>query len=83
VIRARAPEVDLPAPRLEVIDDAANGGVRTLRLSSPRGAPYAHLEMDLPGEWTEASVDGEEIYVSKVPAEQRGTFAMTQLESPR
>jgi hypothetical protein len=39
--------------------------------------------MDFPGEWTEASVDGEEIDVSKVPAEQRGTFAMTQLKSPR
>jgi hypothetical protein len=84
VIRAPAPQVDLPAPRLKLLDDTVNGGVRNLRLrlASPRGAPYAHLEMDLPGEWTQASVDGEEIDVSKVPAERRGNFAMTFYNLP-
>jgi hypothetical protein len=38
--------------------------------------------MDLPGEWTQASVDGQVIDVSKVPAERRGTFAMTFYNLP-
>ena len=84
VIRAPAPKVDLPAPRLEVLDDTASAGTRELRLrlGSPRGAPYVHLEIQLPAEWVEASVDGEEIDVSQVPAEQRGHFAMTYYNLP-
>jgi hypothetical protein len=85
VIRAPAPEVDLPAPRLEKLSDTEHGDTRTLRLrlSSPRGAPYAYLEMDLPGEWTEASVDGEKIEASEIPAERRGDFAMTFYNLPK
>ena len=85
VIRTPAPEVDLPAPRLEVLDDAASAGSRDLRLrlTSQRGAPYVHLEMDLPGEWTEASVDGEEIAVSEIPSERRGEFALTFYNLPQ
>ena len=85
VIRAPAPEVELPAARLEVLDDTTSAGTRQLRLSlsSPRGAPYAHLETDLPTEWTQASVDGEKIAVSQIPAEQRKTFALTFYNLPR
>jgi hypothetical protein len=84
VIRALAPKVDLPAPRLEVLDDTTSADTRELRLrlSSPRGAPYAHLETDLPAEWTQASVDGEKITVSQIPAEQRGNFALTFYNLP-
>lgn len=84
VVRAPAPEVDLPAPRLDVLDDTASGDVRNLRLrlASPRGAPYAHLEMDLPGEWIQASVDGEKIDGSKISAERRGDFALTFYNLP-
>jgi hypothetical protein len=84
VVRAPAPEVDLAAPRLEVVENASSAGTRELRLrlSSPRGAPYAHLEMDLPGEWIEASVDGEEIDVSKIATERRRTFALTFYNLP-
>ena len=85
VIRAPAPEVDLSAPRLEILDDTTSAGTRELRLSlsSPRGAPYAHLETDLPAEWTQASVDGEKIADSQIPAEQRKNFALTFYNLPR
>jgi hypothetical protein len=84
VIRAPAPEVDLPAPRLEVLGDETRADTRELqlRLSSPRGAPYAHLETDLPAEWSQASVDGEEIAASKIPPEQRRNFALTFYNLP-
>jgi hypothetical protein len=84
-IRAPAPRLDLPAPRLQVLEDTTREDVRDLRLrlTSPRGAPYAHLEMaNLPGEWTAASVDGEEIGASELSAEQRGRFALTYYNLP-
>jgi hypothetical protein len=85
VIRAPAPKVEPPAPRLEILDDMTSAGTRELRLSlsSPRGAPYAHLETDLPAEWTQASVDGGKIAVSQIPAEQRRNFALTFYNLPR
>jgi hypothetical protein len=79
VIRTPAPEMDLLAPRLEVLDDAASEGTRELRLrlTSPRGAPYAHLQMtNMPAEWVRASVDGENVDVSDIPAQSRRSFAM-------
>jgi hypothetical protein len=84
VVRAPAPEVDLPAPRLEVLDDETRAGTRELRLrlSSPRGAPYAHLEIDPPASWVHASVDGEKIAVSEIPPEQRRNFALTFYNLP-
>jgi hypothetical protein len=85
VIRAPAPEVELPAPRLEVLDDATREGTRSLRLrlTSPRGAPYAHLEADLPAEWTQASVDGQKLDVSQIPAERRkDNFTLTFYNLP-
>lgn len=84
VIRAPAPKANLPAPRLEVIEDTASEGVRTLRLRllSPRSAPYAHLETVLPTQWTEASVNGEKIDVTKVPAQSRRNFALTFYNLP-
>jgi hypothetical protein len=67
-----------------VLDDARRAGTRELRLrlSSPRGAPYAHLEANLPGEWVEASVDGEKLAVSEIPAGRRGNFALTFYDLP-
>jgi hypothetical protein len=78
VIRGAAPEVNLAAPRLKTLEDTTSEGVRTLRLRlvSARGAPYVHLQIDLPGEWVEARVNGEEIEASRVPVEQRRRFAL-------
>jgi hypothetical protein len=77
--------VDLPAPRLEVLDDTTSAGTRELRLrlSSPRGALYAHLEANVPAQWTQASVDGEKITISQIPAEQRGNFVLTFYNLPK
>jgi len=85
VIRAPAPEVDLPAPRLEVLGDETRADTRELqlRLSSPRGAPYAHLETDLPAEWSQASVDGEEIAASKIPPSNAATSHSRSTTCPR
>jgi hypothetical protein len=84
VIRAPAPAVDLPAPRIEMLDDNACRGIRSLRLrlTSPRGAPYAHLETDLPASWTQARVDGENIDVSKILMQSRRSFALTFYNLP-
>lgn len=86
IVRTPAPGTGLPAPRLEVIDDTASEGVRTLRLRllSPRGAPYAHLDADLLGEWTQASVDGEKLSVSEIPVERRkDNFVLTFYNLPK
>jgi hypothetical protein len=84
VVRAPAPAVDLPAPTLEVLDDTTSEDTRSLRLSltSPRSAPYTHLEMALPGDLDGASVDGEQVEVSEIPAEQRRGFALTFYNLP-
>lgn len=60
VIRGPAPALDLPAPRLTVLEDVVQDGVRTLRLrlTSPRGAYAAHLDMTLPGNLVGATVAG-------------------------
>jgi hypothetical protein len=69
VIRASAPAIDLPAPRLTVLDDATADGVRTLRLrlTSPRAAYAAHVDMRLPGELIAATVGGQAVRVADGP----------------
>jgi hypothetical protein len=65
VIEAPAPAFSLAAPELTVLDDTTTDGVRTLRLrlTSPRGAPTAHLDLDLPGELVAATVGGQAVKV--------------------
>ena len=84
VVRAPAPAIDLPAPALEVLDDLTSEDTRTLRLrlNSPRDAPYAHLQMALPSNIVEASVDGEEVELSEIPAEQRRSFPLVFYNLP-
>ncbi len=52
VIEAPAPAVDLDRPQLIVLGDTTVDGVRTLdlQITSPRGAPMAHLDLTLPGD---------------------------------
>jgi hypothetical protein len=65
VIQASAPAVALASPRVRVLADSTASGVRTLRLrlTSPRGAPVAHLDLELPGDLIAASVDGQTIKI--------------------
>jgi len=67
VIEAPAPAVSLEAPELTVLRDSTTDGVRTLelRLASPRGAPTAHLDLDLPGELVAATVGGQAVKVDE------------------
>jgi hypothetical protein len=69
VIRASAPALDLPAPRLAVVEDARAGGARTLRLrlTSPRGAYAAHLDLTLPGDLIAATVAGQPVTIATGP----------------
>lgn len=69
VIRTPAPAIDLPAPHLAVLDDAIANGVRTVtfRLTSPRGAYAAHLELRLPGDLIAATVGGRALAVAAGP----------------
>lgn len=67
VITAPAPRVPLPAPELTVVADTTTAGVRTLelRLTSPRGAPVAHLDLELPGDLVGATVGGRTVEVDE------------------
>jgi hypothetical protein len=69
VIRATAPALDLPAPRLAVLEDTTAGDVRTLRLrlTSPRGAYAAHADLTLPGDLVAATVAGREVTIATGP----------------
>jgi hypothetical protein len=73
VIEAPAPPVKLPAPRLTVLDDATANGVRTVRmlLTSPRGAPTAHADLELPGDLVAATVGGKAIKVDSGSSQRR------------
>lgn len=74
VIEAPAPAVSLAAPELTVLGDTTTDGVRTLRLrlTSPRGAPTAHLDLDLPGDLVAATVGGQTVKVD--PGSQQRRF---------
>jgi hypothetical protein len=69
VIRAPAPTIDLPAPQLSVLEDTTADGLRTLRLrlTSPRGAYAAHLDLQLPDDLVAATVAGLAVRVATGP----------------
>ncbi len=69
VIRSPAPALDLPAPRLTVLEDTIADGLRTLRLrlSSPRGAYAAHMDLQLPGDLIAATLSGQSVVVATGP----------------
>jgi len=73
VIEAPVPPVQLAAPELAVLDDTTANGVRTVRLllTSPRGAPTAHVDLKLPGDLGAATVGGEVIKVDASASQQR------------
>jgi hypothetical protein len=83
VITAPAPAVDLAAPRVKVLNDRGSG-TRTVgfRLSSPRGATYAHLDLRLPGDLTAATVNGKPVNVADIPAEGRDRFTLLYFGLP-
>jgi hypothetical protein len=77
VITAPAPKVELPKPILTVLKSQQQGDQRVLRvrLTSPRNAPYVHLDLALPGELTGASVNGKPVNVADIPIHRRQRFS--------
>jgi len=66
---------------LTVITDNTTDGVRTLRLrlSSPRGAPVAHLDLSLPGDLVAASVAGQPVKIDENASQRRFPLAAYNL----
>jgi Peptidase family M28 len=85
VITAAAPQVELPAPTLTVLESRPQGDQQTVRLklASPRGAPYAHLDLALPGELTAAAVNGKPVNVADIPTHRRQRFTLLYFGLPR
>lgn len=81
VIEAPAPPVQLAAPKLTVLDDTTANGVRTVRLllTSPRGAPAGHVDLELPGDLVAATVGGEAVKVDPGASERRFPLAAYNL----
>jgi hypothetical protein len=81
VIEASAPPVRLAEPQLTVLDDTTVDGVRTVRLllTSPRGAPTAHVDLELPGDLVAATVGGEVIKVDASASQRRLPLAAYNL----
>jgi hypothetical protein len=84
VITAPAPQVELPAPTLTVLDSRQQGDQRMvrLRIASPRNAPYAHLDLALPGELTEATVNGRPVNIADIPTHRRQRFTLLYFGLP-
>jgi hypothetical protein len=84
VITAPAPQVELPAPTLTVLESRQQGDQRTVRLkiASPRSAPYAHLDLALPGELTGAMVNGRPVNVADIPTHRRRRFTLLYFGLP-
>jgi hypothetical protein len=78
VITAAAPRINLPAPTLTVVENKQQVDIKTVRLrvASPRGAPYAHLDLRLPGDLTEATVNGRPVTVADIPTNRRQRFTL-------
>jgi hypothetical protein len=85
VITAPAPQVQLPAPTLTVLDSKQQGDQRMvrLRIASPRSASYAHLDLALPGELTEATVNGKPVNIADIPTHRRQRFTLLYFGLPR
>ena len=85
VIQGPAPLLDLPAPQALPRDTATRDGSRTLtlHLSSPRGAPYLHVDMPLPGDLVSVTIDGTPLDVEALPAARRQRFALMFYNLPK
>jgi hypothetical protein len=85
VITAAAPRINLPAPILTVVKNKQQADIKTVRLSvaSPRGAPYAHLDLRLPGDLTEATVNGRPVNIADIPTNRRQRFTLLYFGLPR
>ena len=81
VIESPAPPVDVDPPQISVLGDTAVDGVRTLQLqiTSPRGAPMAHLDLTLPGDLVAATVGGEPVTIDDQAALRRFPLAAYNL----
>jgi Peptidase family M28 len=84
VITAPAPSIELPAPTLTVVENTQQAAIKTVRLrvASPRNAPYAHLDLRLPGDVTEATVNGRPVNVADMPANRRQRFTLLYFGLP-
>jgi hypothetical protein len=85
VITAPAAQVELPAPTLTVLESRQQEDQRIvrLRIASPRSAPYAHLDLALPGELTGAIVNGKPVNVADIPSHRRQRFTLLYFGLPR
>ncbi len=85
VITATAPLITLAAPTMTVLESRQQGDQRTvrLRIASPRSAPYAHLDLALPGELTRAIVNGKPVNVTDIPTHRRHRFTLLYFGLPR
>ena len=54
-----------------------------LQLASPRSAPYAHLDLALPGELTGATVNGKPVNLADIPTHRRQRFTLLYFGLPR
>jgi hypothetical protein len=70
---------------LTVLESRPQGDQQTVRLklASPRGAPYAHLDLALPGELTRATVSGKPVNVPDIPINRRQRFTLLYFGLPR
>ncbi|MFI7493686.1 hypothetical protein ACH9D2_03045 [Kocuria sp. M4R2S49] len=70
VVTAPAPSIELAPPEIELVEERIEAGVRTvtMRLTSPRGAPTAHLDLDLPSDLIAADVEGQDLLVPESQA---------------
>jgi hypothetical protein len=78
IITTDAPVLDLPAPQVDVVSDAASGGIRTLqlRVRSRRAAPMVHLDLSLPGDLVAARVEDDDIRVDQTRRLRRFPIAV-------
>jgi hypothetical protein len=86
VMTAAAPQVELPSPTLTVLESRPQGEDQQtvrLKLASPRSAPYAHLDLTLPGELTAATVNGKPVNVADIPINRRQRFTLLYFGLPR
>ena len=84
MITAPAPRINLPAPTLTVVENKQQVDIKSVRLrvASPRGAPYVHLDLRLPGELTEATVNGRPVTVADIPTNRRQRFTLLYFGLP-
>jgi membrane protease YdiL (CAAX protease family) len=78
IITTAAPALDLPAPQVDVVSDAASEGIRTLhlRVRSRRAAPMVHLDLSLPGDLVAARVEDDDLRVDQTQGLRRFPIAI-------